>query len=999
MPFRFSFPLMLFLPVLSWSQTTYYWAGDAHDPTIGGSGNWHADPSWSSTAAGYTAAAWANGTNNAILGGTNSGVVTLNGYGVSGSSLTLQRDFSINTQGNVISFQTLAWADSATTLSLTGGGSLSALISSGTIIMSGAGTTLQLGGTHVVSGGVVEAGDGTYLLNANQGTNMGSAAVVLDGTATLRVLGGTVGLGSLTSAASGTGVVENGHGIRSGQLNVNQASGSSTYTGIIRDNSSGPQTYAYLRVIKDGPGTWILGGAPKTHTGGTAIYDGGLQLAAADVLPATGTVSLGLMGTSQAGTLSLAGYDQLIGGLDGSYAGTSVDLGSATLKVGGFPASNLGASFAGSIVGSGGLVKTGLGLQTLSGVNTFSGGTTVEGGTLMIGNSTAFGTGPVLFKAGTTFRSGISSVPANITLESGDIHVSSSMYSTQLAGILGGGARLIFDGGGVFTLTGTNTYGGGTVASATLVIGSDHALGDPAGGLTLNNGKLQWTQAFDLAPTRAITVTGFGTLLPNAFTTTITQAISGTGTLGLDSSGTVVLSGNNTFSGGLTIGNQGTVAVNSDTALGATGGAVTLGAGTLRFMSSMTVDASRTLQIATGTPSGGTIKVDDGVIVTVPQSIIPLGSGSAQFIKDGPGTLILGAPAAYNGGTSVKGGVMKLVGGDNTLPAGQPLTLLGGRLDLNGTSQTVATLTAGSSAVDLNGGTLVMTATFDTTFAAGFVGTGMVRKTGGGRFDLGGSGEFAGTFQLEAGSLALGGTLASASQLELGNGTYLYGAGTAGRIVAGSGATISPGFNNGLNTGLLKASGVTLAAGAHYVMGSSNLSDIPGVSADLLAIDGTLDIGGTAVDPVVFALVSLNGSSAPGAMPGFDDTHNLAKTLVTTTSGITGITADNVVLDLTGFQNSYVGEFHLRMSNGGKDLMLVYWSTSFDLWSDQYFTPEELADANISGPSADPDGDGLTNLLEYALDLGPKAVDTTGLPEAGSTATDWTYTYTRPANR
>jgi hypothetical protein len=44
---------------------------------------------------------------------------------------------------------------------------------------------------------------------------------------------------------------------------------------------------------------------------------------------------------------------------------------------------------------------------------------------------------------------------------------------------------------------------------------------------------------------------------------------------------------------------------------------------------------------------------------------------------------------------------------------------------------------------------------------------------------------------------------------------------------------------------------------------------------------------------------------------------------------------------------------------------------ALNTWRGQHFTTAQLADSSISGPTADPDGDGLANLLEYALDLNP----------------------------
>lgn len=73
--------------------------------------------------------------------------------------------------------------------------------------------------------------------------------------------------------------------------------------------------------------------------------------------------------------------------------------------------------------------------------------------------------------------------------------------------------------------------------------------------------------------------------------------------------------------------------------------------------------------------------------------------------------------------------------------------------------------------------------------------------------------------------------------------------------------------------------------------------------------------------------------------------------------------------------------------------------TGYAAWQQSNFTSGEIANATISGPTADPDADGLTNLVEYALGLAPKTATTSALPQATASGSDWVYTYTRPAAR
>jgi hypothetical protein len=66
-----------------------------------------------------------------------------------------------------------------------------------------------------------------------------------------------------------------------------------------------------------------------------------------------------------------------------------------------------------------------------------------------------------------------------------------------------------------------------------------------------------------------------------------------------------------------------------------------------------------------------------------------------------------------------------------------------------------------------------------------------------------------------------------------------------------------------------------------------------------------------------------------------------------------------------------------------------------DAWRLATFTTAELADPSISGDLADPDHDGLSNLMEYALGLSPKDPTATNRPYASIISGHLTLTYTR----
>ena len=69
--------------------------------------------------------------------------------------------------------------------------------------------------------------------------------------------------------------------------------------------------------------------------------------------------------------------------------------------------------------------------------------------------------------------------------------------------------------------------------------------------------------------------------------------------------------------------------------------------------------------------------------------------------------------------------------------------------------------------------------------------------------------------------------------------------------------------------------------------------------------------------------------------------------------------------------------------------------SGFAAWQNANFTPDEIANAALSGPNAVYGQDGLSNLVKYALGLPAKTNATTGRPVMSSDGTNWIYTYTR----
>lgn len=232
--------------------------------------------------------------------------------------------------------------------------------------------------------------------------------------------------------------------------------------------------------------------AANTYSGGTKIASGAtLQMGAGSSLLASGAMEVN-------GIFDLTNINQTIGALSGSG---SILLGTATLTAGG--ATN--SAFSGVMSGGGGLVKVGTGILTLTGANTYAGGTVVQAGTLQ--GTTNGLQGDIVTNAMLAFSQG---------------------FDGTYAGNISGSGGLTKSGTGFVTLSGTNSYSGGTFVQQGVLQGTTSSLQ----GSIVNNAMVAFEQNV------------MGTYAGN---------MSGTGSVSKRGPGTVTFSGVNRYTGGTTV--------------------------------------------------------------------------------------------------------------------------------------------------------------------------------------------------------------------------------------------------------------------------------------------------------------------------------------------------------------------------------------------------------------------------------------------------------------
>ena len=427
-------------------------------------------------------------------------------------------------------------------------------------------------------------------------------------------------------------------------------------TGSLTSNGTGALT-------KEGTGTLILSGA-GSYSGDFKINKGTLRLtsqaavsgspytiSAGGALELQGGIALGTVntysdGVASAGAIvSLSGANQISTvNLTFSPNKISVAAGSV-LTIGSIGGSTYDLSIGGSgnaVIASG--VNVSILNKTGSGNLTFSqGGTSAAASAFNIQGGTVTAT--------------TSSLPsASISLSGGDLAIEQDFAGT-ISRQLSGTGRLIKSGSGVLTISRfDNSFTGGVVVNAgTVKVGAGGALpsfspASVASGATLdlngNSVMLGYLAGAGSVQLGAANLKFYGSTTPQAFS----GSIIGTGSVSLESAYRQALTGNNTFSGGLSI-LAGTLEVASASSLGSAN--LTISGGALA--TTATFSTAKSIALATYPSSSGTIDVLDTTTLGWSGVI----SGGGALVKAGAGTLTLSGANTYTGTTTVAAGVIE----------------------------------------------------------------------------------------------------------------------------------------------------------------------------------------------------------------------------------------------------------------------------------------------------------------------------------------------------
>lgn len=508
-------------------------------------------------------------------------------------------------------------------------------------------------------------------------------------------------------------------------------------------------------------------------------------------------------------------------------------------------------NLANNISGNGRIIYTGVGTGDLSGNNTFSGGIDIRSGSLRVDNVNALGTGAVTSTTG------------------GVILQIDNAGAQTLSNDITGDLVLAKTDTGVLTLTGTNTYTGGTLIDQGGVrvdsfarLGTGQVVANANGSLILN-------------------YNGAGQLLQT------TSFMTGAGSFIKEGTGDVVLDAANTYTGGTTI-RTGRLGLNTGDALG-TGNiqidsGAELGVGGIILNNNLTGSglvrktASNVVEFyGDNSAFTGTIQIDAGQLYAANGNSL----GSGTLLINGGTSVQLDASTTTTVAAGLSGaGDFEKIGTGRAILTGDGTGFSGAILINNGSVQIAGTQNIGGGTVVVgNAGTLQLDTAGLTVFNNTVLGQGNLIKTGIGTVLITGSLNHTGGTDIQQGAFRV------TDVSFLGSGAVTVQAGAALDLSIAGAATYN---------GAISGAGV---------LRKSDVGDLTLVSNTLT---GGVDIvGGRVIVNTVAALGGGNVTTAADTQLVFDNsTTEVSNALI---SGAGSLTKDGTGLLVMNNANSFSG--------------------------------------------------------------------------------------------
>ncbi|MDP3849270.1 MAG: autotransporter-associated beta strand repeat-containing protein [Luteolibacter sp.] len=488
-------------------------------------------------------------------------------------------------------------------------------------------------------------------------------------------------------------------------------------------------------------------------------------------------------------------------------------------------------------------------------------------------------------------------------------------------------------GGGTVSLSGNNTYTGTTsVRGGTLLLGHDSALGGGSSPVSLGDTVS--------APSGGDVVVATNATFSNATGGNLPAGVNATWAAGVY---TFSGAGVTTFDG-VTL-NDGDRILVKDAVFGAeqTGVYVRTNANTW----TRATDLDSAAELITGLRVHVTGGSNAGNNFYLPIGLIP-----TAVINNNGAVVLEKAKFGFNDDASSTADVAILTNGPHTISRDITVTnnlssgksILGGNTADSSTFTGAITLARDLTVTAASGGTV--------EFFGALTGTGFgVTKEGPGKVIFTDPKAYTGATAINEGTLEIIDSLSTSAVTVAAPGTLL-GTGTVSAPITAAG-TIAPG-NSGSPIGTLTADGGAVLTGTLAV-------DIDGLNSDLLtAATGTLDISGATL-----TVTEIGAFSQPSYV-------------IAEGSTLTGTFASVP----PGYSVAY---------NGSQAILTKVAGSDYDTWK-AGFTFAAPAD---SLPTADPDGDGLTNQQEYAFGLNPTLGTSVNPITVPLNKTTGTFTYTR----